>query len=134
MSHVEENKRVVGLFFAALGRGDREGLAAVCREDLEWSVPQGAVLHAGTHRGAELVFDRMLSAAGDAFVAGSQRMELGLMAAEGEAVFVEARVHAKGANGRDYENVYVFVFEFEAGRIARLREHVDTQYAAGFFG
>ena len=133
MDTLAENKRIAHAFFDALGRGDRARLEALCSPDLEWSVPQAAVLHAGTHRGAAKVFDRMLSAAGDAFVRGSQKLALELVAAEGAAVFVEARVRAEGTNGRDYENAYVFVFEIEDGRIRKLREHVDTRYAADFF-
>jgi len=135
---VATNKKTALAFFEALGRGDRETLHALCDDALEWSVPQGAVLHAGTHSPASTVFDRMLSAVSDTFVAGSQRTEFDLMIGEGDVVMAEARVHADGTNGRDYDNVYVFVFEFgseaEGGRICKLREHVDTRYAAEFFG
>lgn len=135
---VETNKKTALAFFEALGRGDREALHALCDDLLEWSVPQGAILHAGTHSPASAVFDRMLSAVSDTFVAGSQRTEFDLLIGEGNIVMAEARIHADGTNGRDYDNVYVFVFEFgseaEGGRIRKLREHVDTRYAAEFFG
>ena len=127
------NKTAVHSFFRALGRGDREALRELCSPELEWTVPKGAALHAGTHSGAEHVFDLMLSAVGDAFVPGSQSVTLGLLVAESEVVMAEAEVHAKAVDGRSYDNAYVFVFEFEDGRIRRLREHVDTHYAASFF-
>ena len=44
------------------------------------------------------------------------------------------RLTATHLDGRQYDNRYVFVFEFLDGRIAELREHVDTVYAARFFG
>ncbi len=134
MSAAEENEGIARAFFEALGRGDRARLSELCSEQLEWTVPRGAALHAGTHRGAQHVFDLMLSAAGDAFVPGSQRLELDLVVANRDAVFAEARVLAKGTNDRAYENVYFFVFEIEDGVIRKLREHVDTRYAAEFFG
>ncbi|MEM7412818.1 MAG: nuclear transport factor 2 family protein [Myxococcota bacterium] len=129
----DRNKTAVHAFFAALGRGDRKALGELCTPDLAWVVPAGAALHAGTHRGAERVFDTMLSAVGNTFVPGSQRVSLGLLVAESNAVMAEARVTAKGVDGRAYENVYVFVFEFEGEKIRELREHVDTRYAAEFF-
>lgn len=129
----DENKRRVHAFFEALHRGDRAELHELCSDDLEWTVPQGAILHAGTHRGAAQVFDLMLSAVGDAFVVGSQRVDFGLIVGDGDAVMAEASVSAKGTRGRDYNNVYVFVFEFQEGKIRKLREHVDTRYAAEFF-
>jgi ketosteroid isomerase-like protein len=135
---VEQNKKTALAFFQALGKGDRKALHALCDDGLEWTVPQGAILHAGTHSPANSVFDLMLSAVSDTFVAGSQRTDFDLIIGEGNVVMAEARVHADGTNGRDYDNVYVFVFEFtdesDGARITKLREHVDTRYAAGFFG
>lgn len=134
----DANKKTAMAFFQALGTGDRSALHELCDDALEWTVPQGAILHAGTHTPAAAVFDLMLSAVSDTFVAGSQRTEFDLIIGEGDVVMAEARIHADGTNGRDYDNVYVFVFEFtseaEGGRIRKLREHVDTRYAAGFFG
>ena len=48
----------------------------------------------------------------------------------------EANLRAATPGGETYDNQYVFVAEFDSsnGRIAELREHVDTKYAAGFFG
>ena len=129
-----ENKALAFRFFKAFGSGDREALHALVRDDFRWVVPQGAALHAGVHEGAAKVFDAMLSAVGDTFVPGSQRTEFDLVVAEGDAVMCEARLHATAHDGRDYDNVYVFVFVIDDGRIAELREHVDTSTAAGFFG
>jgi ketosteroid isomerase-like protein len=35
----EENIQTVKDFFAAIGRGDREGLLALVAEDIEWIIP-----------------------------------------------------------------------------------------------
>ena len=131
---LQERKRLALAFFEALGRADRSALMGLVHPDFRWVVPQGAVLHAGVHEGAERVFDAMLTAVGETFQPGSQRTEMGLVVGEADAVFCEARVRARGVDGRDYDNVYVFVFEFRGDRIAELREHVDTRYAAEFFG
>ena len=38
-------------FFAAIGRGDKEGLVALVAEDIEWIIPGEDWPLAGTHRG-----------------------------------------------------------------------------------
>ena len=38
---IEKNIQTVKDFFAAMGRGDREGLLALVAEDIEWIVPGG---------------------------------------------------------------------------------------------
>ena len=131
---LDANRQIALDFFAALGRGDRKAMHALVHDDLRWVVPDGAILHAGLHEGASKVFDDMLSAVDDSFVAGSNRTEIGRVVAEGDVVMVEARIHADAKDGRHYDNGYVFVFELRDGRIAELREHVDTRYAADFYG
>jgi ketosteroid isomerase-like protein len=48
---IERNVQTVKDFFAAIGRGDREGLLALVAEDIEWIVPGEDWRLAGTHRG-----------------------------------------------------------------------------------
>ena len=48
---IERNVQTVKDFFAAMGRGDREGLLALVAEDIEWIVPGEDWPLAGTHRG-----------------------------------------------------------------------------------
>ena len=48
---IEENVQTVKDFFAAIGRGDRQGLRALCAEDIEWIIPGQDWPLAGTHRG-----------------------------------------------------------------------------------
>src|ERR1700674_1178356 len=51
----EKNVQTVKNFFAAIGRGDKEGLLALVAEDIEWIIPGEDWPLAGTHRGhAEL--------------------------------------------------------------------------------
>src|SRR3954466_1523422 len=48
---IERNVQTVKDFFAAIGRGDREGLLALVAEDIEWIIPGEDWPLAGTHRG-----------------------------------------------------------------------------------
>ena len=122
-------------YFDAVARGDRDRLMQLFAPDLRWRVPKGAIeSYAGLHEGAEKVVDMMLGAVTGAFVAGSQKTEiLNLLFGEDLAI-AETEMRATSPDGQQYRNDYVFCFEFRAGRIAEIREHVDTRYAANFFG
>jgi len=130
------NEAAVRAYFDAITHGDRAALLALLRPDARWCVPKGAVApYGGTHHGAERIADLMLGAVEAAFVPGTQRIAIRLMLARDDVVIAETRMTAKLARaGPDYENDYVFVFEFSGGRVAELREHVDTRYAARVFG
>ncbi len=47
----QENVQIVKDFFAAMGRGDKQGLLAVSAEDIEWIVPGKGWPLAGTRHG-----------------------------------------------------------------------------------
>ena len=46
-----ENVQIVKDFFAAIGRGDKQGLLALVAEAIEWIIPGEDWPLAGTHRG-----------------------------------------------------------------------------------
>jgi ketosteroid isomerase-like protein len=48
--------------------------------------------------------------------------------------FLEARGVMRMANGRTYDNIYVFRFDTEGGRIRRIREYANPVTAAVAFG
>jgi ketosteroid isomerase-like protein len=131
----ESNQAAVRAVFDAIVRRDRAALLARLRPDARWSVPKGAIPpFGGVHCGAETIAAGMLGAVDAAFVPGTQRIEIRLMLAEGEVVMAETRMTAERAGGGPpYDNAYVFVFEFSGDRIAEIREHVDTRYAAEAF-
>jgi ketosteroid isomerase-like protein len=47
----QKNVQIVKEFFAAMGRGDKQGLLALVAENIEWIVPDEDWPLAGTHRG-----------------------------------------------------------------------------------
>src|SRR3954451_16622519 len=55
----EKNVQTVKDFFAAIGRGDKEGLLALVAEDVEWIIPGKDWPLAGTHRGRAGVADAL---------------------------------------------------------------------------
>ena len=135
MASAEQSKRIARAYFDAVERGDRAALLALFAPDAVWRVPKGAIEpYGGEHRGAQKIVDMMLGAVSAAFVPGSQRVHVKRLLAEGEVAMAETRMTARRPNAPDYDNEYVFVFELQGGRIAELREHVDTRTAASAFG
>jgi ketosteroid isomerase-like protein len=131
----EARKQAARSFFRALEQRDRAALTALLAPDVRWVVPGSAPApYAGTHRGRERIIELMLGASEHSFVAGTHRIEVLLLIAEGDAVCAEVRMSARTPRGPDYENVYVFLFWFAGEAIRELHEHVDTRHAASFFG
>ncbi len=121
-------------YFVAVAKGDRGGLMRLFTPDLRWRVPKGAIEpYAGLHEGAEKIIDMMLGAVSGAFVAGSQKTEILNLVFGEDLAIAETEMRATSPDGQQYRNDYVFCFEFREGRIAEIREHVDTRYAADFF-
>ena len=134
---VEENKATLIGLLRAIEASDREAIEAKFLPDGRWVIPKGAPeAVAGTHRGAKKIAEMMVGAIDGSFDRNAVDWRPGLIMAEGDAVMLEANLRAKTQAGDLYDNHYVFVAEFDpaSGRIAELREHVDTSYAAGFFG
>lgn len=125
---IEENTRIVKDFFAATGRGDRQGLLALCAEDIEWTIPGENWPLAGTRRGH--------AGLADLFQTHSETMETSFMeprefVAQGDRVLVVG--FAKGrikATNRMWEDHWVFAITVRNGKLTSIREYVDTQALA----
>ena len=69
----------------------------------------------------------------DAYDLSTVRNEDVLVLADGDYVVRQHTMYAKTRAGRDYSNVYCFVFRFRAdGRIAYLTEHWNSWWADRF--
>lgn len=130
----ESLKDQVHRFFAAISSGDEETLCEMLAEDAAWVIPRSAPApFGGTHRGNRKIAGMMVASVGETFEPGSQTFDVLLMLEEGDVVIAEANIKARTPAGDVYDNFYVFIFEFEDGKVRELREHVDTIYAANFF-
>jgi ketosteroid isomerase-like protein len=122
-----ENVEIVKDFFAAIGRGDRQSLLALCAEDIEWIIPGEGWPLAGTHRGHAGVAS-VLQRASDMEISSSAPAEY---VAQGDRVLVVG--FAKGkvkATNKTFEDHWVFAITVRDGRLANIREYVDTQALA----
>lgn len=131
----DEMEKLARGYFEAVEQSDRSRLLEIFTPDVRWRVPRGAIEpYAGLHEGADAVVDLMLGAVSGAFVPGSQKTEILNFAFAENLAVAETAMRAETPSGALYENAYTFFFEFENGRIAEIREHVDTRHAASFFG
>ena len=123
----ETNIGCVKDFFAALGRGDREGLQALVAEDIEWIIPGEDWPLAGTHRGYAGVAD-LLETASRSMETSTDPREF---FAQGDRVLVVGAATGKvKATNRTFEDDWVFVITVRDGRLTRIREYVATQAIA----
>ncbi|SAK45128.1 nuclear transport factor 2 family protein [Caballeronia ptereochthonis] len=125
---IEENVQIVKDFFAAIGRGDKQGLLALCAEDIEWIIPGEDWPLAGTHHGHAGLADLLQTQ--------SETMETSLTepresVAQGDRVLVVG--FARGriiATNRTFEDDWVFAITVRNGKLTNIREYVDTQALA----
>jgi ketosteroid isomerase-like protein len=124
----EKNVQAVKEFFAAIGRGDKEGLLALVAEDIEWIIPGVDWPLAGTHRGREGVAHAFQKAAAEVPFSYPAPPEY---VAQGDRVLVIG--FAKGkitATNRTFEDNFVFDITMRDGKLKKIREYIDTQALA----
>ena len=124
---IEYNIQTVKDFFAAIGRGDKEGLLALTSEDIEWIVPGKDWPLAGTRHGHAGLAD-LLETASQSIEMSTEPREF---VAQDDRVIVIG--FAKGtikATSRTFEDHFVFAITVRDGKVAYIREYVDTQALA----
>jgi ketosteroid isomerase-like protein len=119
----ESNKTIVTHFFDALNRGDVAFIVDAYAAD-GCVQTMGNTLISG-------VFSREQVAASaggifDVFPNGLTFTILN-MVGEGDKVAVEATSVGEHISGQTYSNEYHFLFEFQSGKLIRLKEYMDTE-------
>src|SRR5262252_2168193 len=124
----EDNKRSAVELFARFSASDIPGVLDLMTDDVTWRVPGKPELSpvAGIYNKERLkrLFGRMLAQ----LEAGLQMTVLGLLA-EGNDVAVEVESRGDLRNGRKYRQQYHFLITFRDGKIASVREYLDTHHA-----
>jgi hypothetical protein len=119
---IEQNKQIARDFVAALSRADGDEIADAFTEDgSAWTL--GSLSLSGTHAPDEI--RRLSREILQAFPKGL-RLWIRALTAEGDRVAVEAESDGVHASGRHYHNTYHFLIRVRDGKIAELREYLDT--------
>jgi uncharacterized protein (TIGR02246 family) len=123
MTTIEANKALVQKFFSALNAGDAQTIA-------DSYAPDGTVQTMGnTLISGMFTREQIANSAGAIFEVFPKGIRFTVldMVAEGDKVAVEATSEGEHVSGQTYTNEYHFLFEFQEGKVLRLREYMDTE-------
>ena len=127
--HLSNNHvQIVKDFFAAMGRGDQQGLLALSAEDIEWIIPGEDWPLAGTHRGHAGLVDVLQKASEELETTFPEPPEF---VAQGDRVLVVGVATGKiKATNRAFKDDWVFAITVQNGKVTKIREYIDTQALA----
>jgi ketosteroid isomerase-like protein len=129
-----QSEAVVRQFFALLNAEDLEGIRALLSEDAAW-IPQARDMPgAGEYRGRNVIVDEFLKPIRGLFAKGSPSNRILSMASKDSLVLVETHGTGNLSDGRAYDNRYAWAFEIQAGKVAQIREYLDSYYIVRLFG
>ena len=125
---IEKNVQIVKDVFAAMGRGDKQGLLALSAEDIEWIVPGEDWPLAGTHRG-HAGLENLLQQANE--TVETSYPEPPEFIAQGDRVLVVGVATGKiKATNRAFEDHFVIDITIRNSKLTKIREYIDTQALA----
>ena len=124
-SQVETNKQVIRDFMEAFGSGDVAKTMSYLTDDATYWVA-GTMPLSGTYDKDE--FTKLL---GGVVETCTQPISLTPheWTAEGDRVAVETESYTETKKGGVYNNRYHFLFEMRDGKIAKVKEYLDTMHA-----
>ncbi|GEL16829.1 nuclear transport factor 2 family protein [Pseudonocardia asaccharolytica] len=132
MSTLEErNKQIVAEFMEVFSSGDVDGILSCLADDAKWWVAGSIPGISGTKDKAG--FKEMVSGIAESTTTGAIRLTPLGFTAEGDRVAVETESYTELKNGRVYNNLYHFLFEVRDGKIAAVKEYLDTEHATAVF-
>ena len=124
----QDNVQVVKDFFAAMGRGGKQGLLALSAEDIEWVIPGEDWPLAGTHRGHAGLAAVLQKASETVETSFPEPPEY---VAQGDRVLVVGVATGKiKATNKSFKDDWVFDITVRDGKVTNIREYVDTQALA----
>ena len=125
-----DTKQAAMRVWAAFGSRDVETIHGVLTDDVEWIAPKGnataVALGVTDHMIGKSAISSFLTQEVRRLFANGLRIDPISVTAEGDRVVFEQRQTAVLANGRSYDNTYVFIFEMAGDRVRRIREYMDT--------
>ncbi|WBO24420.1 nuclear transport factor 2 family protein [Sphingomonas abietis] len=123
----EDNVGVVRAFFAAMG-GNRQDLLALAAEDIEWIIPGEGWPLAGVHRGHAGLDEFLQKAAEEVETSFPSPPEF--VAQRDRVLMIGFATGKIKATNRAFEDNFVFAITVRDGKVANIREYVDTQALA----
>jgi uncharacterized protein len=129
-----QSEAVVLQFFERLNAEDLEAVRALLSEDAAWLPQARDMPGAGEYRGRNVIVDDFLRPIRGLFAAGSPHNRIISMASNADLVLVETHGTGSLQDGRPYDNRYAWAFQLRDGRIAEIREYLDSYYIVRLMG
>jgi ketosteroid isomerase-like protein len=129
-----QSEAVVRTFFELLNADNLEALRTLLTEDAAWLPQARDMPGAGEYRGRDVIVDQFLRPIRALFARGSPSNRILSMASNGDLVLVETHGTGHLSDGRPYDNRYAWAFEVRAGKVAVIREYLDSHYIVRLFG
>jgi uncharacterized protein len=126
---IEQNKTAAMEFLTALAEGRGREAVRLLDDDATWWI-NGTTRFSGTYRIAQfldLVHGLFETAEGPA------RTTFDAVVAEKNCVCIEARDRVRFADGRIYDNRIHYLIAFRGGKIAAIRQYLDTDHVVRLF-
>jgi ketosteroid isomerase-like protein len=125
--NTELNKQVARRFYERFDANDIAGVLDTMAEDSRFWIAgkPGSNGSIGWHTKPEMA--RMFKAM-TAQMPRGLRMTVDALIAEGDKVALEVHSHGELSNGRVYENEYHALITVRDGKIAEVKEYMDTQH------
>ncbi|MSR14791.1 MAG: nuclear transport factor 2 family protein [Gammaproteobacteria bacterium] len=114
-----------------MSNGDIAGFMNNLADDVTWTF-FGSHRFAGTFKGKEELVAKLFAPLGEV-LDGGIKVQIESMTAEGDRVVLEARGEAKTKSGQRYDNSYCIVVTVRNGKVAQVREYLDSELVTAVF-
>jgi hypothetical protein len=129
---IEENKKLVADFYEAGNRGDMDACFAMVADDVTWT-NIGTTKFSGVFAGKQNLVVQLLQPLFGQLKAGIAS-QIESIIAEGDVVIAQTSGTAETQDGKPYNNTYCQVFRIRDGKIAAVKEYMDTALIDATFG
>lgn len=122
---IEVNKQLITDFWTSFSAADREKAAQLLAENVQWRVMgvNGNLPMSGVMNKAGIL---ELITNVKSIIPNGLAFKMHGFTSEGNRVANEAESYGELTNGRIYKNLYHFLIEIEDGKIALIKEYMDT--------
>jgi uncharacterized protein len=128
MTQSRDAKTILRRYVEAIEAGDAQTIRDSFASDATWTLA-GELPISGTWTGRDRIMNEFLPTAMSNYQPGTVRLEITGMIAEGDEVVLQWTSRARMIGGEPYENDCIGVFTVRGGKIASVREYMDTHYA-----
>ena len=129
---IESNKEVVRQAYGAITDGNLDGFLDRLADDATYTF-FGNHRFARTFNGKTDIVDNLLVPISEVLET-NLKLEITNLIGEGDQVVMEALGQSDTKAGGSYNNIYCLVFTVRDGKIAAVREYLDTELVTSVFG